>query len=344
MAHAVNETCTVEGLLAHDLREVIGELALVFPVADVLLDLVLHRTHLVVRATVAGALQAANRSRIGGIRIGVGGRKHAAREGRVVTAAMLGMQRHHDVEHARLFGTELTVGTQHGKNRLGGVLTRDEGVDDHRAVVEFRLLGIPGKHHDARQTREQRNRRHHLVAQAAVFRIFRAGIQQQHRTREHIHDVDRDVACNQMLGEAVRQLALLVDGLFKKEQLFTRGQLAAHEKVGDLLETEAAFAKYVLHQVFDIVAAESQMTFNRGFAVIGNDVAVNIRNVRDAGDHARSIGIAQAALDDVRIEIGRIHLVRLLKIGIERCKMISHGSLLKPLRPLRVGAHCTLAR
>ena len=183
MPHAVHQAGAIVGLLADDLGQVVGNLAVVLPIGDVLLDLALHRAHLVVGAAVLATLQRADRRRVRRIRIGVGGGEHACGERRIVAAAMLGVQAQHDVEHARLLVGELAVGAQHRQDGLGGGLPRDEAVHDHRLVVELRAHRVVREHHDARQARDQRDRRIDLVDDVAILRVLVVGVEQQHRAR-----------------------------------------------------------------------------------------------------------------------------------------------------------------
>ena len=77
------------------------------------------------------------------------------------------------------------------------------------------------------------------------------------------------------------------------------GQRARDEQVGDLFVAIAILGLGVVDQVFDAVATK------REFALIGHDLSVDLvvaMHIRDAGkarDHARAVGIAQAALDVV---------------------------------------------
>ena len=119
-----------------------------------------------------------------------------------------------------------------------------------------------------------------------------------------------------MLGEAIGQLALLVDGGLEQQQLLARGQLAAHQQVRDLLEPETALAEYVLHEVFDIVAAERQVAVNRHLAVVGDDVTVDVGDIGDTRHNARAIGVAQATLHARAREETRVDCIRLFKMGI----------------------------
>ena len=91
MAHAVDQSCVVEGLPVKEPAQINGYLLLVGPVPDLLFHFLEHLNHLDVGAAVAGALQGTDggcNDRIG-IRQGRG--DDVGGEGGVVTAAVLHM-------------------------------------------------------------------------------------------------------------------------------------------------------------------------------------------------------------------------------------------------------------
>ena len=113
MSHAVDQARLVVGLLVHDLCQVVGDLVVVFPIRHMLLDVGLHRPDLVVCTAMLLSLERADGCGVHRVRIGVGRGHHARGERGIVAAAVLGVQTQHDVEHARLFRRELTIGTKH---------------------------------------------------------------------------------------------------------------------------------------------------------------------------------------------------------------------------------------
>ena len=102
---------------------------------------------------------------------------------------MLGMQAQHDVQHARFLSRELAIGTQHGQDGLGRGLTGNEAMHDHGAVVVASLLRVVGQHHDARQTRDQRDGGVDLVMSRTILGVRVVGVQQQDGALQHVHDV-----------------------------------------------------------------------------------------------------------------------------------------------------------
>ena len=230
------------------------------------------------------ALQRTDSGRVSSIRIGIGRGKNTASEGGVVTATVLSVQRHHDVEHACFFRSELSVGTQHGKDGFGSGLSRNEAMHDHRLVVELRAHRVVREHHDARQARDQRDRRINLVDDVAILRVLVIGVEQQHRARQRVHDVVGRRAHDGRGGEAVGQLTLRVEHRDEAVQLVFGRQIAHQQQIGDLLVVETAAGVVDAQQVADLVTAQTQRAFVRQLLVVGDDVAVDVGDAGDAGD------------------------------------------------------------
>ena len=195
-----------------------------------------------------------------GVRIGVGRGQHARGKRGVVAAAMLGMQAQHDVQHARFLSRELAIGTQHGQDGLGRGLTGNEAMHDHGAVIVSSLLRVVGQHHDARQTRDQRDGGVDLVMSRTILGVRVVGVQQQDGALQHVHDVGRGVAHDHRGGEAVGQFALGIERGDEAVELLLCGQLAHEQQVRHLLEVEAAIGHAGVQQVVHVVAAIAQHT------------------------------------------------------------------------------------
>ena len=243
------------------------------------------------------ALERADGRRVRRVRVGIGRRQHARCERGVVTAAVLGVQAQHDVEHARFLRREMAIGTQHGQNGLGRRLTRNKAVHDHGLVVEARAFGVVREHHDARQTRNERKSRRDLVVERAVFGI----------------GVRRRVAHDHGRRKAVGQLTEAVDNGNELAQLLLRGQFAHQQQVRDLFVCKTPVKRCALQQVADAVAAEREHAFVRTLVSFGKHVAVHVGDIRHACDDARSVGVAQAALHAILLIERRIDGVDLGK-------------------------------
>ena len=120
MAHTVDETRTVEGLLVEDLAQVGCDLVLVLPVGDMRTDVLVHRHDLGVGAAVARALERADSRGVGGVRVGSRRGQHAAGEGGVVAAAVFGVQHEHHIEQHGFVVSERHAAAEDLQDGLGG--------------------------------------------------------------------------------------------------------------------------------------------------------------------------------------------------------------------------------
>ncbi len=327
MAHAIDQAGAVVGLLVHDLRDVGSHLVFVFPVGDVFLDFLLHGKNLMVRAAVFAALQRADSRSIRRIRVGVGRGKHTAGEGGVVAAAVLCMQAHHDVQHARFLGRELAVRAQHGKDGLRSGLAGHEAVHDHALVVEGRALGVVGQHHDAGQAGKQRNRGGDLVLEGAIFGALIVGVEHQNGTLQQVHDVARRRAHDLRGGEAVGQAAIGIEHFHELVQLGLRGQVAHKQQVGNLFKA-AALVGVAVQQVVDAVTTESELALVGDLVALAHQVAMDVGDVGNARDDTRAVGIAQTALHGVALVELRVDRVHLGNVVVQGKLVIFHNGFL----------------
>ena len=125
------------------------------------------------------------------------------------------------------------------------------------------------------------------------------GVEQQHGALEHVHDARRHRGHRELFDVLVAQMSKGAQALAKAVELFLVGQRTRDKQIGDFLVAVAILGLGIVDQVFDAVAAKREL------ALIGHDlsvdlvVAVHIRDASEARDHARAVGIAQAALDIV---------------------------------------------
>ena len=120
--------------------------------------------------------------------------------------------------------------------------------------------------------------------------------------------------------------------------------MAREQQVHKLLVTEAALAGSALDQVVDAVATKRQTTLAGFLVAFVHHVAVDVGDLGDAGNHARAVGVAQAALDVGAFELmwvdavrfrktlvnvaGFRHLVRLLRVDCGACGGLLHRGCL----------------
>ena len=169
MSHSVNQDGSVEGFLAEHTVQEIRDLLVVLPIGDGRPELVKHAHDFEVRAAVARPLKRAQRSRDRRVGIRTRRRHDVGGEGRVVAAAVLGMQHERHVEYERLEFGEAAVRAQHVKEVLGGRVLRLRPVDDEALVVEFvevGLVGVDGEHRELRD--EVQALAQHVACRGAV--------------------------------------------------------------------------------------------------------------------------------------------------------------------------------
>ena len=115
------------------------------------------------------------------------------------------------------------------------------------------------------------------------------GVQQHHRTCEHVHDVRGGVAHDHGSREAVRQLALRIDGGNIVVKLLLRRQLAHQQQVGHLFIIEAPIFRIHAKKVVQVVTTKAQLAGIGHFFAIGHNVAMYVGNASQACQNARTV-------------------------------------------------------
>lgn len=100
-----------------------------------------------------------------------------------------------------------------------------------------------------------------------------------------------------ILDKALRQLAVLLQQAREAGKLLRRRQIAEQQQPDDLLKAEAVLRGTAFDEVADIDAAVKQPALRRAALVRFHNIAVDIADARDAGQHAGAVRVAQAALD-----------------------------------------------
>ena len=254
----------------------------------------------------ARTLQAADCRGVSGIRIGIGARNGATGKRRVIAAAVLSMQHEHNVERFRLRVGELSIGTKHRQNGLGGRLAWNVVVNEHGVAEEFIAHHMIGKHHDSRKARKQHDGRVDFMLRATVFCFIIEGVQLQHRATHSVHQIARGRLHDVIRREAIGQVALGGNKVVEGFQLLGRRKLARHKQVRRFLEAETVFSNSMVDQIGNTVAAIRQASAVGNFIALRNNVAMHVRDIRNANHNARAVGIAQASLDIVSGVITRI--------------------------------------
>ena len=172
VADTVDQTLTVKCLLVEDLFEVCGDLIFVRPIRDVLFDVGKHLCDLDVCTAVAGTFQGAEGSRH--CRIGIGARRgdNMVCKGRVVTAAVLGMQDQCDVEDARFQLGILFIAAEHQKDVFRHRAAVTGIIDVERMSFDKVVVGMVGIQGDHRQYRDQLQTLRHNIGDRGVICVL----------------------------------------------------------------------------------------------------------------------------------------------------------------------------
>ena len=262
-------------------------------------DVLVHGHDLGVGAAVARALERADGRGVGGIRVGGRGGQHAAGKRGVVAAAVLCMQHEHHVEQHGFVAVECHAAAQHLQDGLGG---GEAGRGVRHVNLGAAKLGDRGhvcEGGDARETCEHGNSHVDLMLGRDHVWFGIEGVEQQHGALEHVHDARRHRGHRELFDVLVAQMSKGAQALAKAVELFLVGQRTRDKQIGDFLVAVAILGLGIVDQILDAVAAQREL------ALIGHDlsvdlvVAVHIRDASEARDHARAVGIAQAALDIV---------------------------------------------
>ena len=156
-----------------------------------------------------------------------------------------------------------------------------------------------GEGGDAGQTCQHGDSNVDLVLGCDHVGVGIEGVEQQHGALENIHDARGHRGHGELFDVLIAQVPKGAQSATKAIKLFLGGQGARDKQIGDLFVAVAILGLGVVDQVLDAVAAQREL------ALVGYDLAVDLVvavHVRDAGkarDHARTVGIAQAALDVV---------------------------------------------
>ena len=207
------------------------------------------------------------------------------------------MQHEHHVEQHGFVAGECHAAAQHLQDGLGGGET---GCGVRYMNLGAAALGDRGHMReggDAGETGEHGDGDVDFVLGRNGVGLGVEGVEQQHGALKHIHDARRHRGHGELFDVLIAQVPKSAQTSAKTVELLFVGQRARDEQVGDLFVAIAILGLGVVDQVLDAVAAQ------RKLALVGHDFAVDLVvavHVRDAGkarDHARAIGIAQAALD-----------------------------------------------
>ena len=148
MPHSIDQPRVIKRLTVKNLVQIGADFILIVPVMNVLLDVLKHLQNLQVCTAVLRSLQGAQGSRHRGIAVRSCRRYHMRRKGRVVAAAVLGMQNQCRIEYLCLQLCILTVRMQHLKQIFSERKLRLRVPDDKvlpQMIMSVRVVAVHGQ-------------------------------------------------------------------------------------------------------------------------------------------------------------------------------------------------------
>ena len=153
-----------------------------------------------------------------------------------------------------------------------------------------------------RQAGDQADALAHNVLGRNIVRIFIIRIKSKGRTRQLVHDIAAGRAHDHILGEVHREVTRISHGGGKAVELFAVRQRTGEQQIADLLEAEAVFRVIGIDEVVNIDTAIGQTALDRHALAFVKQIAVNVAETGDTGEHAGAVRVAQTALDAVTHE------------------------------------------
>ena len=192
---------------------------------------------------------------------------------------MLGMQHEHDVEHAGFLGRVLHVVTQHVEEGLGRGKTWFWWVDVHGTAGDGALATCQIRQRgDAGQAAQELNGNLDLMALVYGVDLVCSigGVEHEHAACHHVHDVFGRIVHDEVVDEAIRQIAITIDGGIEALELGTLGKIARNQKVGELFVARTPLGGSRIDEVFDIVATQGQAAIVGHAHALVREIAMHV--------------------------------------------------------------------
>ena len=270
------------------------------------------------------------------VRVGSAGGQRAADEGRVVAAAVLGMNHHHHVEKVRLFFRVAGVRANHAQEVLRRGKLRARIVDMQRFSVKIVAVHRVGICHNCRERANELDGLREQIVCRRIIRVFIVGIQQQHAPRQIVHDVPARVAHDHAFGEAFRELPGFAHDIIEIGKLRFCRQVSHQKQVRDLLVAERSILAMCFDDFVEINAAVIELAWHGHAPAVFDQIALDAADLRHTDQNAGSVAVPKPALDLSKV-IAVGNLIFLLDKAAEgRCHIRSqihctfHDLLLLP--------------
>ena len=304
VAHAVDEPRAVERLAFQEVLKVLRD-RLVARDVDVLLHVGEHLIDADVGAAVAGALEGCERRRHRGIGIGARRGDDVHRKGRVVAAAVLGVQDERHIEDLRFEAGKVRILPQHVQDVFRRRVVGARAVDDEGIVVVVEAGRRITVHREDGEFGEKLQTLPHDVGKRRVVGRGVVREEGQNAAHEGVHHVLGGRLHDDVAHEVLGQRVEFREQLAEVAQLLLGGKLAHDEQVRRLFKAEAPLAEGAAHEVLHVVAAVEELAVRRHRDAVHFLRRVDFGNFRKACQNALAVEIAKALFDVVlRVEGG----------------------------------------
>ena len=297
VSDTVDEAAFVISFLVEYLFEISGDLVVVLPVAHVLFD-ILHHTHdAQVSAAVLGAFQRAQSRRDGRICIRAGRGDDAGGEGRVVAAAVLGVEYQREVEHLGLQGCEGAVGSQRPEQHLGRRLTGKWVVDIQTVALRIMVVRLIRVHREQGEQRYELEALSEHVVDAQVHDVVIVRSEGQHGLGERVHEVLARSLEDNVAHEVLGQHARVGQKLHKVVKLILSGELREQQQIHYLFKTVASVGDTAADDVDHVDPAIKELAVGGDGLSVHDLVLAYLADVGESGENALAVEVAQTDVD-----------------------------------------------
>ena len=254
MAHAVDQARMVEGLPVQEAVQIMSDLVLVRPVLYLRLHILKHLDHLDVRAAVAGALQGTDGRGHDGIGIRQGGGDHMGGEGGIVSAAVLHVEDHADIQDPRLQRRKLAVRAKDMEDIFRHGAFRERLVDEQAVAVMVMAVGLIAVNGQHRTEADELQALTQHIGKGNIIGPVVIGVERQDASCQCIHHILAGGFHDNVADEAGGKASVVDEKFFKFREFFLIGKLVEQEEICNLFVTEPAVLMETGYQIVHFVA------------------------------------------------------------------------------------------
>ncbi len=214
-------------------------------------------------------------------------------KGGVVAAAVLSVQHQRQVQQLGFEGRVLAVVAQHVEEIFGGGEFRARGVNHQTAPAVIINVGVIAIDRQQRERGNQLQRLPQHIGDGDILGAIIEDIHGQNTLRHGVHHIATGQLEDGIVHEIIRQRPCRADTGDIIGQLIGGRQLPEKQQVADFLESVAAIRQETGDEVIHVQSAINQMS---GAGVIPFGMGLHLADLRQAGQYALAVEIAQPAL------------------------------------------------